>query len=120
MSSLSYQVKSSSSLASKKWRLKVKIDGPASFRMPAAYVLVVKRKGTEKHFVRLNGKGNGQVIVPFGRKKVKSVYVSLVNASTRFKCGRKYSFSCSGLPIDDGRAFRGQPYKFSASVTKRR
>ena len=120
MSSLSYQVKSSSSLASKKWRLKVKIDGPGSYRMPAAYVLVVKRKGTEKHFVRLNGKGNGQVVVPFGRKQVKSVYVSLVNASTRFKCGRKYSFSCSGLPIDDGRSFRGQPYKFSASVIKRR
>ena len=119
MTSLSYEVKSSSSLASKKWRLKVKIDGPASYRMPAAYVLVVKRKGTEKHFVQLNGKGNGQVVVPFGRKQVKAVYVSLVNASTRFKCGKKYSFSCSGLPIDDGRAFRGQPYKFSASVTKR-
>ena len=88
MTSLSYQVKSSSSLASKKWRLKVKIDGPGSYRMPAAYVLVVKRKGTDKHFVRLNRKGNGQVIVPFGRKQVKSVYVSLVNASTRFKCGR--------------------------------
>ena len=120
MTSVSYQVKSSSSLASKKWRLKVKIDGPGSYRMPAAYVLVVKRKGTEKHFVRLNRKGNGQVIVPFGRKQVKSVYVSLVNASTRFKCGQKYSFSCSGLPIDDGRSFRGQPYKFSASVIKRR
>jgi hypothetical protein len=88
--------------------------------MPAAYVLVVKRKGTDKHYVRLNPKGNGQLIVPFGRKQVKSVYVSLVNASTRFKCGRKYSFSCSGLPIDDGRNFRGQPYRFSASVIKRR
>ena len=120
MSSLSYEVKSSSSLASKKWRLKVKIDGPGSYRMPAAYVLVVKRKGTEKHFVRLNGKGNGQVVVPFGRKQVKSVYISLVNASTRFKCGRKYPYSCSGLPIDDGRSFRGQRYEFSASVIKRR
>ena len=42
-------------------------------------------------FVKLNGKGNGQVIVPFSRKKVKAVYVSLVNASTRFKCGKKYA-----------------------------
>ena len=120
LTSVSYQVKSSSSLASKKWRLKVKIDGPGSYRMPAAYVLVVKRKGTDKHFVRLNNRGNGQLIVPFGRKQVKSVYVSLVNASTRFTCGKKYPYSCSGLPIDDGRNFRGQPYRFSASVIKRR
>ena len=87
--------------------------------MPAAYVLVAKSKGFDKRFVQLNGKGNGQVIVPFSRKKVKAVYVSLVNASTRFKCGKKYAFSCSGLPIDDGRNFKGQPYKFSASVIKR-
>ncbi len=119
MTSASWQVKSSSSLKSKKWYLKVKVDGPASFRMPAAYVLVAKRKGFDKIFVKLNGKGNGQVIVPFSRKKVKAVYVSLVNASTRFKCGKKYAFSCSGLPIDDGRNFKGQPYKFSASVIKR-
>jgi hypothetical protein len=87
--------------------------------MPAAYVLVVKRHGTDKHFVKLNGKGNGQVIVPFGRKKVKAVYVSLVNASTRFKCGKRYAYSCAGLPIDDGRSFHGQPYKFSAAVIRR-
>ncbi len=119
MTSMSWRIKSSPSLRNKKWYLKVKIDGPKSFRMPAAYVLVAKKKGFDKRFVQLNGKGNGQVIVPFSRKKVKAVYVSLVNASTRFKCGKKYAFSCSGLPIDDGRNFKGQPYKFSASVIKR-
>jgi hypothetical protein len=119
MTSASWRVKSSSSLRSSKWHLKVKIDGPAAYRMPAAYVLVAKRKGFDKIFVKLNGKGNGQVVVPFGRKKVKAVYISLVNASTRFKCGKKYAFSCQGLPIDDGRSFKGQPYKFSASVIKR-
>ena len=119
MSSASWQINSSSSLKSKKWSLKVKVDGPASYRMPAAYVLVVKRHGSDKHYVKLNGKGNGQVIVPFGRKKVKAVYVSLVNASTRFKCGKRYAYSCAGLPIDDGRSFHGQPYKFSAAVIKR-
>jgi hypothetical protein len=120
MSSASWQLKSSSSLASKKWWLKVKVDGPKSFRMPAAYVLVQKRKGFDKLLVKLNGKGNGQVIVPFSRKKVKAVYVSLVNASTRFKCLKRTQFSCSGQPIDDGRSFKGRPYKFSATVIKRR
>ena len=71
--------------------------------MPAAYVLVAKRKGFEKRFVKLNGKGNGQVVVPFSRKKVKAVYVSLVNASTRFKCGKKYAVLVPG-PADRRRA----------------
>ena len=120
MSSASWVVKSSSSLRNKKWYLKVKIDGPSSFRSPAAYVLVQKRQGFDKRFVKLNGKGNGQVIVPFSRKKVKGVYVSLVNASTRFKCGKKTQFSCQGQPIDDGRSFVGKKYKFSATVIKRK
>ncbi len=71
-------------------------------------MLVVKRHGFDKHFVKLNGKGNGQVIVPFGRKKVKAVYVSLVNASTRFKCGKQLRRSPAG-PADRRRAqLRGQ------------
>ncbi len=119
MSSASWALKSSSSLRNKKWYLKVKVDGPSSFRSPAAYVLVQKRKGFDKKFVQLNGKGNGQVIVPFSRKKVKAVYVSLVNASTRFKCFKQTRFSCQGLPIDDGRRLVGKRYKFSASVIKR-
>jgi len=119
MSSASWSVKSSTSLRSKKWYLKVKIDGPSAFRGPAAFVLVQKRKGFAKKFVKLNGKGNGQVVVPFSRKKVKGVYVSLVNASTRFKCFQQTRFSCQGLPIDDGRAAVGKRYKFSASVIKR-
>ena len=113
------RLKSSSSLRNKKWYLKVKVDGPSAFRGPAAFVLVQKRKGFEKRFVKLNGKGNGQVVVPFSRKKVKAVYVSLVNASTRFKCFKQTRFSCQGLPIDDGRQLVGKRYKFSASVIKR-
>ncbi len=119
MSSGSYKINTDSSLKSKKWSLKVKIDGPKSYRMPAAYVLVVKKGGLEKHYVKLNGQGNAQIKVPFSSKKVKSVYVSLVNASTRFKCGKSYAFSCSGYPIDDGRSFKGQKYKFSAAVVKK-
>jgi hypothetical protein len=119
MSSASWALKSSSSLRNKKWFLKVKVDGPSAFRGPAAYVLVQKRKGFEKRYVKLNGKGNGQVVVPFSRKKVKAVYVTLVNASTRFKCFKQTRFSCQGLPIDDGRQLVGKRYKFSASVIKR-
>ena len=119
MSSASWRVKSSSSLRSNKWHLKVKVDGPAAYRMPAAYVLVAKRKGFDKIFVKLNGKGNGQVVVPFSRKKVKAVYVSLVNASTRFKCGKRYAVLVPGPAHRRRPQLKGQPYKFSASVIKR-
>jgi hypothetical protein len=119
MSSASWELKSSSTLRNKKWYLKVKVDGPRAFRMPAAYVLVAKRHGFDKQLVKLDGQGDGQVIVPFSRRKVKAVYVSLVDASTRFKCGKRTQFSCSGLPIDDRKDFRGQRYKFSAAVIKR-
>jgi hypothetical protein len=118
MSSASWRIKSSSTLKSKRWFLSIKVDGPASYKMPAAYVLVAKKRGFDKHLVRLNSKGNGKIKVPFGRSRVKAVYLSLVNASTRFKCNKRYPYSCSGLPIDDGRQFRGQAYKFSASVSR--
>lgn len=88
--------------------------------MPSAYVLVVKRHGLDRHLVKLNTKGNGKIKVPFGRSIVKAIYVSLVDASTRFRCGKQSGFSCAGLPIDDGRSFRGQAYKLSASVFTRR
>jgi len=120
MTSASFQIDTSSSLKSKKWWLNVKIDGPKSYRMPAAYVVVVKKGGLEKHFVKLNSNGNGAVKVPFSSKKVKTVYVSLIDASTRFKCGKHWPFSCSGLPIDDGQSLKGQPFKFTAAVVKRK
>jgi hypothetical protein len=107
-------------LKSRKWWLNIKVDGPSSYRLPSAYVLVAKRHGLDRYLVKLNAKGNGKIKVPFGRSKVKAIYVSLVNASTRFRCGKQFGFSCAGLPIDDGRTFRGQAYKFSASAFTRR
>jgi hypothetical protein len=120
MSSASWEVKPSASLKRPKWWLNIKVDGPPSYRMPSAYVLVAKTHGLDRHLVKLNNKGNGKIKVPFGQSTVKAIYVTLVNASTRFRCDRQSSYSCAGLPIDDGRSFRGQPYKFSASVFTRR
>jgi hypothetical protein len=117
MSSLTWQVNSSASLTGSQYRLRIVVDGPAKFRMPAAHVLLARHDGTVKRYlVGLNNKGNGRLEVPFDYTTVKSVYVSLVNASNRFDCGRAYPYSCNGLPIDDGVTVHGQPYKFSASV----
>jgi hypothetical protein len=119
LTSASWELKSSTSLRSRHWALRMKVDGPAAYRMPAAYVLVARRSGFEKKFVRLDAQGDGRVVVPFGRRQVRAVYVSLVDASTRFVCFRDSSYSCSGRPIDDGSSARGQRYRVNASVFKR-
>ncbi len=117
MSSLSWKVDSSATLTGPQFKLQVDIDGPKSFRMPAAYVQVLGHDGSvQRHYLKLNKSGAGSVTVPFDYTSVASVYVSLVNASTRFKCGKSYVYSCNGLPIDDGRSFAGQAYRFTASV----
>jgi hypothetical protein len=119
MSTQTWRVNSSPSLTGSRFRLDVQVDGPAKFRMPGAHVLVAKQNGRVKRLlVKLGDNGNGTIQVPFDFATVASVYVSLVNASTRFSCNRRYVFSCNGLPIDDGQSFHGQPYKFSASVVE--
>lgn len=117
MSSLTWRVNSSPTLTGSQFRLRVAVDGPAQFRMPGAHVLVAKHDGSVKRYlVKLNSNGNGALEVPFDYANVGSVYVTLVNASNRFNCGKSYPYSCNGLPIDDGHTFHGQPYKFTASV----
>jgi hypothetical protein len=117
MSSVSWRVDSSATLTGAQFGLRVDVDGPSSFRMPAAYVQVLGHDGhLTRHYVQLDTNGDGTVTVPFDYTTVASVYVSLVNASTRFKCHKTYVYSCQGLPIDDGQSFHGQPYTFTASV----
>ena len=41
----------------------------------------------------------------FSSRKVTKVTITLVNASTRFRCFRQTSWSCSGNPKDDGAGF---------------
>ena len=111
LASAHVRVRPDKSLGSKRWRLKVKIDAPARATSPVAVVTVQSKGGklTTKT-VRLNRKGNGKVKVPFSRKKVRSVTVTAVNASTRF--GGCYSqdsvipqYSCSGVARDDASLF---------------
>jgi Family of unknown function (DUF6055) len=117
MSSLTWRVNSSPSLTGSEFRLRIAVDGPALFRMPGAHVLLLRHDGSVKRYlVRLNDNGNGRLEVPFDYASVAAVYVSMVNASTRFKCGKRLPYSCNGLPIDDGQTVHGQPYWFTASV----
>jgi hypothetical protein len=93
--------------------------GPANarlrldFRLPLhgarATVVVVNRDGTVVR-KRLNQGASGRIRwgAPFGRLQVARVHLVLSNGSVRMSCWRALgppSYSCLGLPLDDGRIF---------------
>jgi hypothetical protein len=69
-----------------------------------AVALVYAKSGriTTK-IVRLGGKGNGTVRVPFSSRKVARVELVLVNANHNYRrCWVNTAYSCSGVPAKDG------------------
>jgi hypothetical protein len=102
----SVRIRPGGDLSGGKWRLKVRVDAPSRATSPAATVLVHRTDGTVKKVrVRLDRRGNGATQVPFSAAAVSVVTVSLVNVSTRFRCGRKTTLSCAGVSRDDKQKF---------------
>jgi hypothetical protein len=102
----SLRVSAGPDLAGRRWRLKVRVDGPSRASSPTATVLLHQADGTVgRKRVRLDRRGNGSVTVPFGATRVGTVTVSLANVSTRFRCGRKTMLACAGESRDDNRKF---------------
>lgn len=104
-------VKPAKSLSSKKWRLRVKVSGPSRKSAPTAYIVVARKHAKNiTKAVKLNRKGNGRVAVPFRRKLIKSVTVTLANSSSRFRnCYSQTNpkpYSCSGTPRDQHNKFK--------------
>ncbi|MCZ3388509.1 MAG: DUF6055 domain-containing protein [Actinomycetia bacterium] len=90
-------------------RLQIRIDGPPRGFAPSAHVVVRFDSGRSKAVnVKLSKQGNGQVRVAFGRGKVTTVDVALINTSTRYDgcMKRSTSFACRGVPQDDDRLFK--------------
>ena len=103
LSSATYRLTPVASLRARKWKVQVKVDMQPSFRGSGAIVTTYFKNGTQQvSTIRLNKNGNGQRAVPFSRTKVAFVEVTLANASGRFRCWQKTSFSCQGKPKDDG------------------
>jgi hypothetical protein len=89
-------------------RLELTFDLPSRLRGSEAGVLVFRRSGRllSSRAVRLNGAGDATVRLPFGRRTIGRVEVVLVNASGRYACWQLTSFSCQGIPRDDGLPYR--------------
>ena len=112
MSSRNVRVKPDAALQDKRWRLRVVVDGPAGKTRPAAYVVSKTRHGIDRTPVRLNDRGNGHTLIGFSSRRVSWAKVILVNASTRFSCWHRTSWSCQGRARDDD-------LKFELSVAAR-
>ncbi|MFC5177846.1 MXAN_6640 family putative metalloprotease [Nocardioides taihuensis] len=83
--------------------LAVSINLPDTTRGSAAVVTVNGNDGSHTpELVALDANGNADTEVAFGDDVVTSVDVTLVNASTRFRCNQGTNFSCNGTPQDDG------------------
>lgn len=88
-------------------RLRVDLDLPGRVRSPRATVAVQRRDGSTKRLpVALGRSGAARVSVPFDRRTVRAVVVTLTNASIRMRCDRGLPFACAGASRDDWKRFR--------------
>ncbi len=94
------------SLASKKWRLRIAVDGPRRATSPAVSLLVLRDNGTlRRRTINLDKSGDGTRKVGFDSRKVRWVSVTLANASTRYQCDSDSGYACEGRPRDQRERF---------------
>ena len=88
--------------------LRVMANGP-DLRFHPRYLVTV-RLSSGKHLdysIRLGKNGDGSVKVPFGRKRVDSVDVTMINASARMtRCFSGTALSCAGRAVDEFRNYQ--------------
>ncbi|GAA5117574.1 hypothetical protein GCM10023339_28630 [Alloalcanivorax gelatiniphagus] len=106
LSSASYVFGPGTGLDGRKWKLSLKVSGPARATSPAAVVVVYLLDGRRQvKVVKLNRGGDGGKKVAFDNRKVGAVSVSLINGSTRYRCDRDTVLACGGKPLDDKARF---------------
>lgn len=91
------------------WRLRLTVDGPRRRASPMVRVEVRSTGGeVRRHAVALDRRGRGSLTVAFDRDRdrVRSVIVTLVNASTRYDCREQTMLACAGEPRDEDARFR--------------
>ena len=107
MASRNVVMKPDASLAGKRWRGRVVVDGPGLAKSPAVQVVVTRADGRQvEKTVRLNRSGVGQTSFGFSSGGVKHVTITAVNASTRFDCHQQTNLSCRGKPKDNGSTYQ--------------
>lgn len=100
-------IKPNKSLQGNKWMARITINAPAHKTSPAAYLIIKKKHGDwVKKSIPLTSQGYGMVKFSFTKSSVESVTITLVNASTRYRCWKNNAvYSCQGNPLDDAMKF---------------
>jgi hypothetical protein len=103
-----------------RWRLRVDLDLPPRFRGSQATAIVHRKDGGVRLVrARLDKRGDGRLVVPFNRRRVARVTLSLTNASTRTgKCRQGSPFTCGGWSPDSGKDFNGLVFAFRARAVR--
>ncbi|GAA2154456.1 hypothetical protein GCM10009844_40320 [Nocardioides koreensis] len=115
MASRNAVMKPDDSLAGKRWRGKVVVDGPGLAKSPAVRVVVTRAGGHQvEKTLRLSRSGVGRTTFGFSSGEVKRVTITAVNASTRFDCHQQTSLSCRGKAKDNA-----STYKLTVAAFKR-
>jgi len=85
--------------AGRKLRVQVHLTRPG---MQAAIVTVYLKSGALKKYpVKVNGRGNGSVAVPFATKTVQKAELTLASAARSYTCWKGTGMSCHGKPKYD-------------------
>lgn len=102
LASRSIAVRPARELRGRAWRLRIRLDAPPSRTGPAAYLQVWGRNGSlRSRPIALDADGDGTVRTRFDARRVRRVTITLVNGSTRYRCGRGGpTFACEGRPLD--------------------
>lgn len=108
LASRNWVVRPGDGVTGKRWKLRVRIDGPARKTSPAAYLVVKRKKAIVRTPIGLSRKGNGSKTISFNGKQVAWAKVVAVNASTRFNCWERQLWSCQGKPRDNNMKFQVQ------------
>ncbi|MCW2766578.1 MAG: hypothetical protein JWO11_2537 [Nocardioides sp.] len=115
LASRNFAIKPDRTLKGSKWMARITVNAADNTSSPAAYLIVKKQNGSlVKKGIPLTQRGYGQVRFSFTTASVRSATITLVNASTRYKCWQQNTvYSCQGNPKDDNRRF-----SFKATVYK--
>lgn len=91
-----------SGLSASSWKLKLSLDLADKATGSAAVVTVYPRSGRPKVIaLPVSSSGAASRTVPFGSTAVKYVEVTLVNASSRYRCWTGGAYACQGSSRDD-------------------
>jgi hypothetical protein len=105
MASRNYVVRPGDGIGGKGWRLRVRVDGPGRKAAPAAYLVVKRKQGLVQTPIGLSEEGRGATTISFNGTRVSWAKVVVVNASTRFSCWHRTSWSCQGRARDNDLKF---------------